>query len=50
MSTPITPPADQGLAARALAEQTRQHMESARQAAAAAEAARKAAEQQRGRS
>lgn len=40
-------PAEQGMHARALAEQTRQHMEAAKAAAAAAEAARQAAEQQR---
>ncbi|WP_275404952.1 hypothetical protein [Streptomyces sp. SID10815] len=37
-------PGEQGAAAKSLAEQTRQHMEAAKQAAAAAEAARKAAE------
>lgn len=37
-------PAEQGQAAKALAEQTRQHMEAAKQAAAAAEAAHRAAE------
>lgn len=37
-------PAEQGAAAKALAEQTRQHMEAAKQAAAAAEAARQAAD------
>ncbi|WP_267882680.1 hypothetical protein [Streptomyces sp. NRRL S-813] len=36
-------PADQGAAAKDLAEFTRQHMEAAKQAAAAAEAARQAA-------
>ena len=35
-------PADQGAAARALAEQTRQRIEAARHAADAAEAARRA--------
>jgi hypothetical protein len=40
-------PAEQGAAAKALASQTRQHMEAAKAAAAAAEAARRAAEQQR---
>jgi hypothetical protein len=40
-------PAEQGVQARALAEQTRQHMEAAKAAAAAAaEAARQAATQQ----
>jgi hypothetical protein len=38
-------PAEQGAAAKALAEQTRQHIEAAKAAAAAAEAARRAAEQ-----
>lgn len=36
-------PAEQGAAAKQLAEQTRQHMEAAKTAAAAAEAARQAA-------
>jgi hypothetical protein len=36
-------PAEQGAAAKQLAEQTRQHMEAAKAAAAAAEAARLAA-------
>ncbi|MFF0777070.1 hypothetical protein [Streptomyces sp. NPDC003720] len=40
-------PAEQGAQARALAEQTRQHMKAAEEAAAAAEAARLAAAQQR---
>ena len=40
-------PAEQGAQARALAEQTRQHMEAAKAAAVAAEAARRAAEHQR---
>lgn len=37
-------PAEQGRAARELAEQTRQHMAAAKAAAAAAEAARQAAQ------
>jgi hypothetical protein len=40
-------PADQGLTAKQLAEQVRQHMEAAKAAAAAAETARQAAVQQR---
>lgn len=40
-------PAEQGMHARALAEQTRQHMKAAEAAAQAAEAARRAAQQQR---
>ncbi|GHD70313.1 hypothetical protein GCM10010317_077370 [Streptomyces mirabilis] len=40
-------PADQGLAAKQLAEQYRQHMEAAKQAEAAAEAARQLLAQQR---
>jgi hypothetical protein len=40
-------PADQGAAARALAEQTRQRIESARAAGEAAEAARRAQEGRR---
>ncbi|MFE0794737.1 hypothetical protein [Streptomyces mutabilis] len=40
-------PADQGACAKALAEQTRQHMEAAKAAAAAAEAARQAANRPR---
>ncbi|WP_405964813.1 hypothetical protein OG713_34760 [Streptomyces sp. NBC_00723] len=40
-------PAEQGAAARQLAEQTRQHMKAAEDAALAAEAARRTAEQQR---
>lgn len=40
-------PAELGPEAKALAEQTRQHMEAAKAAAAAAEAARQAAAQQR---
>jgi hypothetical protein len=39
--------AEQGAAAKQLAEQTRQHMEAAKAAAAAAEAARLAAAQKR---
>lgn len=39
--------AEQGLAARQLAEQARQHMEAAKAAAVAAEAARQAATQRR---
>lgn len=39
-------PAEQGIQAKALAEQTRQHMAAAEEAAKAAEAARLAAEQQ----
>jgi hypothetical protein len=41
----VSTPADQGLAARALAEQTRQHMEAAKAAAEAAEAAQQQAAQ-----
>ncbi|WP_406170261.1 hypothetical protein OIE52_39125 [Streptomyces canus] len=40
-------PAEQGMQAKALAEQARQHMEAANAAAVAAEAARRAAAQQR---
>jgi hypothetical protein len=40
-------PAEQGAAAKQLAEQTRQHMEAAKAAALAAEAARQAIAQQR---
>jgi hypothetical protein len=40
-------PSEQGLAAKQLADQTRQHIEAAKAAAEAAEAARRAAEQQR---
>ena len=40
-------PAEQGMAAKQLAEQTRQHMEAAKAAAAAAEAARLAASRQK---
>lgn len=47
MSTPITPPADQGLAARALAQLTQQHMAAAKASGEAAERARQLAEQQR---
>lgn len=39
--------AEQGLAARQLAEQTRQHMEAAKAAAVASEAAQRAAAQRR---
>lgn len=49
MSSPITPAADQGLAARALAQQAQQHMAAAKAAAEAAERARQLAEQQRNR-
>jgi hypothetical protein len=42
----VSAASDQGLAAKALAEQARQHMEAAKAAAAAAEAARLAAAQQ----
>lgn len=42
--------ADQGLAAKVLAEQARQHIASAQAAAEAAEAAARQAEQIRGRS
>lgn len=47
MSSPITPAADQGLAAPALAQQAQQHMAAAKAAAEAAERARQLAEQQR---
>lgn len=40
-------PAEQGAAAKALAEQARRSIEATKQAAAAAEAARRAAERQR---
>ncbi|MFP8904794.1 hypothetical protein [Streptomyces atacamensis] len=48
MSDRTPSPADQGAAARALAEQARRNIESAKAAAAAAEAARRAAAQQNG--